>query len=148
MRKKLNWVNPPRPDPGRRKRITSKFFFTLLCGAAKGFMTTFKIFMKPFVAPQRSVKIKIQVNLYFNTTFWNARGGRVEKWCLLIFAMKYVKYDQAKKTIKRYGFFCNKNYMYFARTSCNEENKWYRQIQGYWIANARLLLPSMRYITE
>ena len=68
MRKKLNGVNPSRPDPGRKKK-NFKFFFTLLCGAAKGFMTTFKIFMKPFVVPQRSVKIKIQVNLYFNTTF-------------------------------------------------------------------------------
>ena len=29
--------------------------------------------LKPYVAPQKSVKIKIQVNFYFNATFWNAR---------------------------------------------------------------------------
>ena len=29
----------------------------------------FKAFTKPFEAPQRSVKIKIQVNLNFNTIF-------------------------------------------------------------------------------
>ena len=32
--------------------------FTLLCGASKGFMKTFKAFIKPFEAPQRIVKIK------------------------------------------------------------------------------------------
>ena len=29
---------------------------------------------KPFEAPQRSVKIKIQVNFYFNTTFEGREG--------------------------------------------------------------------------
>ena len=33
-----------------------KFLFSLLCDASKGFM---KAFIKPFEAPQRSVKIKI-----------------------------------------------------------------------------------------
>ena len=146
MRKKLNWVNPPRPDPGRRKRITLNFF-------SHFFVVPRKVLWRPLrfswnLLWHHKEVWNLYFNLYFNTTFWNARGGRVEKWCLLIFVMKYVKYDQAKITIKRYGFFCSKNYMYFARTSCNEENKWYRQIQGYWIANARLLLPSMRYITE
>ena len=27
-------------------------------------------------APQKSVKIKIYVNFYFNSTSWNARGGK------------------------------------------------------------------------
>ena len=31
-------------------------------------MKALKAFIKPFAAPQRSVKIKIQVNVYFNTT--------------------------------------------------------------------------------
>ena len=40
--------------------IKIKFFiFILLCGASKGFMNTFKAFIKPFMARQRSVKIKI-----------------------------------------------------------------------------------------
>ena len=42
------------PHPGRREKINSNFYFTLLCGAAKGFVA-----LKPFEAPQRSVRIKI-----------------------------------------------------------------------------------------
>ena len=38
-------------------------FFTLLCGAAKGFMRALKAFIKPFEAQQRSVEIKF--NLIF-----------------------------------------------------------------------------------
>ena len=33
--------------------------FTLLCGVSKGFMRAFKAFIKPFEAPQKSVKMKI-----------------------------------------------------------------------------------------
>ena len=36
------------------------YFHTSLC-ASKGFMKALKAFIKPFEAPQRSVKIKIQV---------------------------------------------------------------------------------------
>ena len=32
-----------------------------------------KAFIKPFEVPKRSVKIKIQLNFYFNTTFRNAQ---------------------------------------------------------------------------
>ena len=39
-------------------------------------MKAFKDFIKPFEAPQRSVKIKIWVNFYSNTTFENARVGK------------------------------------------------------------------------
>ena len=35
-----------------------------------------KAFMKPSEAPQRSVKTKIWINFYSNTTFWNARAGK------------------------------------------------------------------------
>ena len=35
----------------------------------------FKTFIKPFEAPQRSVKIK-KVNFHFNTTFRNARDRK------------------------------------------------------------------------
>ena len=58
------------------KKLTKMFIFTFLCGATKGFMKAFKAFIKPFEAPQRSVKIKILVNFYFNTTFCNERGGK------------------------------------------------------------------------
>ena len=35
-----------------------------------------KAFIRPFEAPQRSVKIKISVNFHFNTMSLNARGGK------------------------------------------------------------------------
>ena len=36
-------------------------------------MKAFKAFIKPFEAPQGSVKIKIYVNFYFNIIFLNAQ---------------------------------------------------------------------------
>ena len=50
----------PIPDEGRK--LTYIFVYTLLCGTSKGFMKALK-------APQRSEKINIKVNSYFNTTF-------------------------------------------------------------------------------
>ena len=49
----------PVPIPDKEKKLSSIFIFTLLCGASKGFMKAFKAFIKPFEAPQRSVKIKV-----------------------------------------------------------------------------------------
>ena len=57
------------PIPDKKKKSTEILIFTLLCGVSKGFMNTLKAFIKPFEAPEGSVKIKIQVNFYFNTTF-------------------------------------------------------------------------------
>ena len=45
----------------KRKNSSEIFIFTLLCGASKGFMETFKVFIKPFEALQKSVKIKIKL---------------------------------------------------------------------------------------
>ena len=39
-------------------------------------MKVLKAFIKLFEAPQRGVKIEIQVNFYFNTTFLNAQDGK------------------------------------------------------------------------
>ena len=39
--------------------ILTDSLFKLLCRASKGFLKAFKAFIKPFEAPQRSVKIKI-----------------------------------------------------------------------------------------
>ena len=39
-------------------KINYIFIFTLLCGTTKGFMKAFKVFIKPFKATQRCVKIK------------------------------------------------------------------------------------------
>ena len=47
----LEWVDPSRPDPGQREKIKLHFRFHTLC--------CLKAFIKPFEAPQRSVKIKI-----------------------------------------------------------------------------------------
>ena len=58
-------------------KLIEIFIFTLFCGVSKRFMKALKAFIKPFEeafikpfeAPCRSVKIKIQVNFYFNITF-------------------------------------------------------------------------------
>ena len=48
------------PETVNPSRAFKKFLFSqLLCGASKGFMKTFRAFIKPFEAPLRSVKIKI-----------------------------------------------------------------------------------------
>ena len=47
------------PIPDKVKKLSQIFIFTLLCGASKGFMKVLKVFIKPFEAPQRSLKIKI-----------------------------------------------------------------------------------------
>ena len=59
----------PAPIPDEGKKLIEIFIFTLLCGGTKGFMKVLKAFIKPFEAPQRSVKIKTSVNFYFTTTF-------------------------------------------------------------------------------
>ena len=70
-------INPSRLDPRQRKKNNLKnFVFTLFCGASKGFIKALEAFMKPFEAPQRGAKIKILVNFYFNTTFWNGWVGK------------------------------------------------------------------------
>ena len=49
----------PVPIPDEERKLTYIFIFTLLCGAPKGFVKALKALIKPFEAPQRSVKIKI-----------------------------------------------------------------------------------------
>ena len=41
-----------------------------------GSLENSKAFIKPFEAPQRSAKTKIQLNFYFSATVRNARGGK------------------------------------------------------------------------
>ena len=53
-------------NPGQSEKIKLNFYFHTLCGASKGFMKVLKAFIKPFEAPQRSVKIKIELNFYLN----------------------------------------------------------------------------------
>ena len=47
------------PIPSEKKKITSIFIFTLLCGASKGFMKALNAFVKPFKGSERIVKIEI-----------------------------------------------------------------------------------------
>ena len=54
--------------------LTSIFIFKLLCGASEGFMKALKALMKFFEAPQRSARIKFEVNAYFNTTSSKSTG--------------------------------------------------------------------------
>ena len=56
-------LNLSRPNPGRREKNKLNFHFH----------TSLWCLIKPFEAPQRSMKIKIELNFYFNTTFRNAR---------------------------------------------------------------------------
>ena len=55
----INGLTFPVLIPDNERKLTKIFIFTLLCGATKGFMKAFKSFIKPFGAPQSSVKIKI-----------------------------------------------------------------------------------------
>ena len=56
--------------PDEKKKLTQILILTLLCGASKGFIQAFKAFIKPYETPQRSVKIKININ------FLNVRDGK------------------------------------------------------------------------
>ena len=63
-------------------KIKLNFFFHTSLWCLKKFyeglkdFKSLKAFIKHFEAPQRSVKIKIQLNFYFNKTFRNSRGGK------------------------------------------------------------------------
>ena len=46
------------PIPDKKKELTQIFIFKLLCDASEGFMKALKASIKPFEAPQKSVKIK------------------------------------------------------------------------------------------
>ena len=39
-------------------KIKLNFYFHTFCGDSEGFLKAFKVFIKPFEAPERSVKIK------------------------------------------------------------------------------------------
>ena len=66
-------LNTSRPDPGRREKNNLNFHFHTCLWCLK---RPIKAFIKPFEAPQWSVKIKIYINFYFNTSFWNTRDGK------------------------------------------------------------------------
>ena len=45
------------PIPEKERKLISIFIFTILYGASKGFLKALKSLIKPFVAPQRNLKI-------------------------------------------------------------------------------------------
>ena len=55
------------------KKIKLNFYFHNSLWCLKRFYQGLKVFIKPFEGPQRSVKIKIELNFYFNTAFKNDR---------------------------------------------------------------------------
>ena len=55
----FNFLTLPVPIPDEEKKLTEIFIFILLCGTSEGSTKATKAFIKPFEAPQRSVKIKI-----------------------------------------------------------------------------------------
>ena len=59
-------MNSSRPDPGRKEKINLNFYFDTSLRFLRRFNESLKAFIKPFEAPQRSVKILIK---YFNITF-------------------------------------------------------------------------------
>ena len=59
----------PIPIPDEEKKFTYIFTFTLLCGTSKG-----KAFIKPFEAPQRSVKVKIFTKFFHFVRDWAVKG--------------------------------------------------------------------------
>ena len=58
-----------------KTKIYLNFYFHTSLWRLKGFMKAFKVFIKPFEAPQRSVKIKIYVNFSLSGN----RTGRAER---------------------------------------------------------------------
>ena len=52
-------INPSRPDPGQREKNNLNFYFHSFLWCLKRFLKVFKAFIKPFEAPQISVKINI-----------------------------------------------------------------------------------------
>ena len=56
---KISTLTFPIPIPDKERKLTTVFISALLFGVLKGFMRAFRVFIKPFEAPQRSVKIKI-----------------------------------------------------------------------------------------
>ena len=68
--------------PDKEKKINLNFYFHTLCGALKGFMKALKAFIKPFEAPQRSVKIKVKlIFIQLAEMYW---AGRVKKCSFLL----------------------------------------------------------------
>ena len=102
-------VHPSRHDPRPREKIN---YFHTCSRYIKRFyegFEGFKAFIKPFETPQRNAKIKIYFSFYFNTTFWNAWGGKFYEPTLNINKdnldskkelVKYDHYIYSKLTIK------------------------------------------------
>ena len=112
---------------------TSIFIFTLLCGAAKGFI---KAFIKLFEAPRISVKIKIWLNFYFNTTFnneyWNLVALRT-----VIFSINLDSFDNLnRRRIFFQTILCNNCYTYLKQENqkCNFQYSLTLRMKSYFLS--------------
>ena len=61
------------------KKLYKLFISALLCLTSKGFMKALKAIIKPFEAPQRSVKIKIEENILYSSGIGTGRIKSGEK---------------------------------------------------------------------
>ena len=83
----IDFLNPSRPDPGRREKINLNFFFlTLLCGASKGFMMTWKGFYFNFIL--------------FNFLKCKGRDGLIDLWhrCVVVITTAQLHSTKVKKS--------------------------------------------------
>ena len=74
--KRLKFLNPHRADPGQRELINLIIYFHTSLWCFKRFYEGLKGLHKTFWATTKNAKIKISVTFYFNTTFWDAQGGK------------------------------------------------------------------------
>ena len=69
-RLEVKLFNRSRPNPGQREKIRLNFYFHISLVVIKAL----KVFMKPFEAPQRSVKIKNLTKFLFQYNFQKCTG--------------------------------------------------------------------------
>ena len=135
-----NWlVNPSRPNPGRREKIKLNFYFHASLWCRKRF-EAFKAFIKPFEAPQRSVKIKI--NLIFISIHISEMHGTLKvnaTWTTSVHCYKKTVLLALTLKIKlsRIGI----------AIFCRREQKYHNGHKSWWISNSRSICYSLSSFT-
>ena len=85
----FHYLFPPRAfqKDVLKQKLTYFFIFALICGTSKCFMKAFRVFIKSFKAPQRSMKIKFSVNFlsvnFGSRCIWSHYcnvGRKTKKW--------------------------------------------------------------------
>ena len=87
----FHYLFPPRAfqKDVLKQKLTYFFIFTLICGTSKCFMKAFRVLIKSFKTPQRSMKIKISVNFlsvnFGSRWIWSRYcniGRKTKKWLI------------------------------------------------------------------